>query len=115
MSDTITQLREFMQRNPAGFIQGRDFETLSLAGVRDLLGERDGPAHSTELDPLTDAEREVLESFASAWRLFALLPRRHPDELSEARAHLHALQQTLMARAAVRAYPDLFTSIEGFR
>ncbi len=70
---------------------------------------------SMELGPLTDAEREVLEAFASAWRLFALLPRRHPDELIEARAHLHALQQTRMARAAVRAYPDLFTSFESFR
>lgn len=64
---------------------------------------------------LTADEVVVLNKIAAAFNAFLALPRCHPSEVEEARLHVHSLQLLLMARAAMRAYPGLFTSVEGFQ
>lgn len=47
---------------------------------------------------LTAEEVAVLEHLVAAWNAFLLLPPRHPDDVTEFRHGLHALQALVMAR-----------------
>lgn len=51
---------------------------------------------------LTDEEREVLRITAEAWNAFLTLPRQHPDDQTEFRHTVHALQRIILARPGVR-------------
>lgn len=63
---------------------------------------------------LTLAERVALERFADGLRGIYALPTCHPDDLREITVHVHAIQNAVMARAAVRAHPEDFTHEAGF-
>jgi hypothetical protein len=64
---------------------------------------------------LTPEELDVIDRITDAWSAFVALPRCHPTELEELVTHVHALQGAVMERVAVRAHPDRFTHVEGFR
>lgn len=66
-------------------------------------------------EPLTPDEKAVLRKLAEAWKLFVALPRCHPMEIQEGVTFIHGLQGLLMMRAAVRASPEDFTHVEGFK
>lgn len=55
------------------------------------------------MDLLTAEEREVFNRTAHVWNGFLLLDRAHPDELTEFRHAMHALQRFILARPALRA------------
>lgn len=56
---------------------------------------------------LTDEEQKVLRITAEAWNAFLDLPRQHPDDQTEFRHTLHALQRIILARPAVRETQQL--------
>lgn len=62
-------------------------------------------------DALTDREQAVLNLTAELWNeLCAVVgdgPTRDAD-LMELCAHIHAIQHSVMAQAAARAYPDTY-------
>jgi hypothetical protein len=60
---------------------------------------RNGPA-------MTREETDLVRLLAQATNRFADLPEHHPSDLTEWVHHVHALQNMLMARAAVRAVPE---------
>lgn len=51
---------------------------------------------------LTEQEQKVLQLTADVWNAFMKLPRQHPDDQTEFRHALHALQRVVLARPAVR-------------
>ncbi len=51
---------------------------------------------------LTEAEEGVLLSLVVVWSQFLDLPEVHPDDVSEFRFHIHALQNMIMARPVER-------------
>jgi hypothetical protein len=53
-------------------------------------------------------EIDVVEQLAEAWASFLRLPDHHPADRPEFCAAIHACQNIVMARAAVRARPDIF-------
>jgi hypothetical protein len=68
-----------------------------------------------DLDPdwgrilLSDAELEVLDHLTQAAKSFFGLPEHHPTECAEFASDMHHIQERIMARAAIRAYPSRFT------
>lgn len=60
-------------------------------------------------DGLTSAELRVIAHLTTAARAFFALPEHHPSERAEFAADMHHLQERVMARAAVRAHPEIFT------
>jgi len=66
---------------------------------------------------LTPAEHALVEKLAEVWNDFNAIcgngPARHGD-LTEACAHVHALQQAVLKQAAARAYPDRYRLLGGF-
>ena len=57
---------------------------------------------------LTREERSVVEKLAAAFLEFKNLPQYHPCDLREFALHLHAAQNIVMAREAIRTDADLF-------
>jgi hypothetical protein len=51
----------------------------------------------------------VIACISAASNLFLALPEHHPCELDEWIAGIHVLQNQVMCRAALRAYPGRFT------
>ena len=49
---------------------------------------------------LTEKEHEILDSLGSVMGEMNLLPVVHPDDADEAIAHIHALQNIVLARPA---------------
>lgn len=64
---------------------------------------------------LTKQEREALTKFAEGLRGLFALPMCHVADGGEMAFHVHAIQSIVMARAAVRAYPDEFTHVPDFK
>jgi hypothetical protein len=60
---------------------------------------------------LTVEELAVVDALADATNLFVRLSVHRPGECNEWVNHVHPLQDMVMSRAAVRAYPDLFTPL----
>jgi hypothetical protein len=60
---------------------------------------------------LTAKEHDIIWRLGSLWRDFIYIigdgPQAGPD-LDEVTIHIHALQYTVMAQAAARAYPDKY-------
>jgi hypothetical protein len=52
---------------------------------------------------MTEAERQILITLATAWNLFLDLPIQHGDDVGEFRSIIHAAQEKVMARLAARA------------
>lgn len=63
---------------------------------------------------LTDQELAALTLLARAVSVIRALPECHPGDDSELVLHFHAVQNMVMARAAVRAHPRQFVAVEGF-
>lgn len=55
---------------------------------------------------LTDAERALLNLLGEAWNQFCLLPAGHPSDASEFKAAIHAAQNIVAARLAMRMNPE---------
>jgi hypothetical protein len=64
---------------------------------------------------LTPEEIAALDKLVEAINAILALPECHPADRAELVPHLHAIQEKVMARAAVRAHPDYFRASEGFR
>lgn len=57
---------------------------------------------------LSEDERAALDKLTDAIKAIHALPASHPTDYAELVPHFHAIQEKIMARAAVRAHPDLF-------
>lgn len=55
---------------------------------------------------LTRAERKALKEFGQGCIGIMGLPECHHSDAAEIILHIHAIQNAVMARAAVRAHPD---------
>lgn len=51
---------------------------------------------------LTPEENLALDHTAALWNRLVLLTPQHPDDLNEARFHIHALQNLIAARPTFR-------------
>ncbi len=51
---------------------------------------------------MTEEECACLEALSKAWNLFLNLPQHHPDDQVEFRRAIHAAQNILLARIALR-------------
>lgn len=51
---------------------------------------------------MTDEEREIVEKLGEAWNLFCALPVEHPMAQVEFCSGIHALQNHVAARPALR-------------
>lgn len=58
---------------------------------------------------LVPEEIALCEKLGDCWNDFAALEKMHPADPTEFTAHIHALQNMIIARAAIRAFPDVFT------
>lgn len=63
---------------------------------------------------LTRAEFAVLDMLADVINAINALPVCHQSDYPELVPHFHAIQEKIMARAAVRAHPDFFRAEENF-
>ena len=54
-------------------------------------------------------EDKALEKLAEAWNEFLKLDEYQPDHIPDFRYAIHLAQGILMARIAIREYPDKFT------
>ncbi|WP_084581771.1 hypothetical protein [Sphingomonas azotifigens] len=54
-------------------------------------------------ESLTVQERAVVDLLAAAWNAFLSLPEQHNDDVHEFRRIIHAGQEKVLARPAVRA------------
>ncbi len=61
---------------------------------------------------LTSAEIGVVQGCGVIFTAFTALPQTHPSDAREVAMHIHAIQNIVMARAAQRAHPDEFPTIE---
>lgn len=52
---------------------------------------------------LTQPEKHALDLSAALWNAMLMLPPQHPDDLREARLHVHNLQNMILARPTARA------------
>lgn len=62
-------------------------------------------------DLLTDLERDVIGRLGGIWNDICVIvgtDATREGDLNEAIHHVHALQHTVMAQAAARAYPDTY-------
>lgn len=51
---------------------------------------------------MTPEEREILHDAGELWNKFILLPPEHPDDQNDVRFHVHAIQNIILARSAMR-------------
>jgi hypothetical protein len=63
---------------------------------------------------LSEQERKALAQFAEGSAGIFALPPVHPSDMQDIVFHVHAIQNIVMARAAVRAHPDEFHREDGF-
>lgn len=63
---------------------------------------------------LNDQELEALKQFCDGLKGIFALPACHPSDRADIVFHVHAIQNIVMARAAVRAHPDEFNREPGF-
>lgn len=63
---------------------------------------------------LTPAELTALDKLTEAIDAIRALPSCHPSDWEETVPHIHAIQEKVMARSAVRAHLDLFRHVDGF-
>lgn len=57
---------------------------------------------------MTQDERSIIKLLAEAHHLFASLDHYNPNDSKEWLSHLHAMQNMVLSRTAVRRYADLF-------
>lgn len=57
---------------------------------------------------LTSKEKEILEISVNLWNEFLLLEEYHEDDKKDISFHIHAIQNIIMSREAIRNNPDLF-------
>ncbi len=60
---------------------------------------------------LTESEIALLNLLGDCWNKFSALPDHHPADAGEFVAGIHALQNMVMGRLAVRVHPDLFWNV----
>ena len=51
---------------------------------------------------MTESERYVVAQLAGAWNAFLALPIQHQDDVDEFRRLIHAAQEKVLARPAIR-------------
>ena len=57
---------------------------------------------------LTDEELDLIAKLGDCFMDFQKLHQFHPSDKGDFVFHVHALQNLVMIRSAVRAHPDLF-------
>lgn len=62
-------------------------------------------------DTMTPEEKMLLISLAEVWNQLLKLPIEHPDDLTEVRHLIHALQEKVMARSVRRGLPSPLNDI----
>lgn len=65
---------------------------------------------------LTDDEHRLLDLTGELWRVLCAVVGNEPSravDLAEAAAHVHAIQNMVLAQAAARAYPDRYRLLGG--
>lgn len=60
------------------------------------------------LNELTAQELAVLQMTAELFNALMALPDKHPSDADDFTRDIHAIQNRLMARLAVRAHPEFF-------
>lgn len=65
-----------------------------------------------EVGTMSDAEKEIIALTALLWNKFLALPHRHPSDAEEMQRDIHAIQNRVMARVAVRSDPSTFLGAE---
>lgn len=61
---------------------------------------------------MTDDEKDVLNKLAEAHNAFCKLQKIHPSDTREWTHNIHALQNIVMSRIAVRENPDFFYQVK---
>lgn len=64
---------------------------------------------------LTPGELAALDRLTETINAIHDLPECHPADYAELVPHFHAIQEKIMARAAVRAHPNVFRAAASFR
>jgi len=57
---------------------------------------------------LAPEEQKVCEQAGELFNSFLALEKMHPADAQDVAFHIHAIQNIVMARAAQRAFPDVF-------
>lgn len=57
---------------------------------------------------MNDEEKKVITASAELWNAFLKLEKYHPDDVHDILFHIHAIQNIVMSREAVRNNPELF-------
>lgn len=58
---------------------------------------------------MNEEEKKVIDVSAELWNSFLKLEKYHPDDIHDVRFHIHAIQNIVMGREAVRNNPNLFS------
>jgi len=72
------------------------------------LGFRQAPERNPRPMGLSAEELAALDKLTDAINAIHALPTCHAADYVEMLPHFHAIQDKVMARAAVRAHPDIF-------
>lgn len=57
---------------------------------------------------LTPEELKICEMLGEVYNAFVKAPRLHPGDVEEMAFHIHAMQNMVMSRSAIRSHPDVF-------
>jgi hypothetical protein len=58
---------------------------------------------------MTEKELIALHLTKDLWKAFVVLPVQHPDDLTEFRIHIHAIQNMILAREGSRVLNSTVT------
>lgn len=61
---------------------------------------------------MNEEEKNAITASAELWNAFLKLEKYHPDDVLDVRFHIHAIQNIIMSRVAVRNNPELFRIIK---
>jgi len=61
---------------------------------------------------MTPEEMRVIALLGDAFNEFCKLPKYHPQDGLEFCQHIHACQNIVMSRDAVRSHPEIFGKVE---
>ncbi len=60
---------------------------------------------------MNEDEKRAIEASAELWNAFVKLEKYHPDDIQDVKFHIHAIQNIIMSRVAVRNNPDIFMNL----
>jgi len=57
---------------------------------------------------MNEDEKKAIEASVELWNVILKLESYHPDDIHDVRFHIHAIQNIIMSREAIRNNPELF-------